>query len=186
MLLDATRELLAERGGAAASLDGIARRAGYSRQAVYRHFGSRAGLLKATLADIDERNEADAAVRRVLGAGDAEAVLADFIAWWAGHVPELAAVARRVYADRASDPELAGAWEDRMGALLRACRLVIGRLADEGRLRAGSDPQIAAELLWGSISIPLWDQLTGDLGWSASEYRDRVGALARHALLPDT
>jgi hypothetical protein len=38
-------------------------------------------------------------------------------------------------------------------------------------------------MLWGMLSIPLWDQLTGDRGWSEAEYRERIGSIARAALL---
>jgi AcrR family transcriptional regulator len=182
-LLDATRELLESPGATNAALEKIAARAGYSRQAVYRHFGSRAGLLTTVLADIDERGGAEASVKRVLGAGDAATVLDALIAWWAGYVGGFAGVARSVNAARDTDPELAAAWEDRMDALMGVCRLVIDRCAAEGRLRADLAPPVAAEMLWGMLSIPLWDQLTRDRGWSEAEYRERTGAIAQAALL---
>jgi len=182
-LLDATRELLESPGATNAGLERIAARAGYSRQAVYRHFGSRAGLLKAALADIDERAGAAASVERILGAGDASAVLDDLIAWWAGYVEGFAGVARSVYAGRTVDPGLAAAWEDRMEALMGVCRLVVDRCAAEGALRAGLERPVAAETLWAMLSIPLRDQLIGDRGWSRAEYRERIGSIARTALL---
>lgn len=183
-LLDATRELLESPGAANAGLERIAAQAGYSRQAIYRHFGSRAGLLKAALADIDERGGAEASVERILGAGDAIAVLEGLIAWWAGYVEGFAGIARSVYAGRTVDPGLAAAWEDRMEALMGVCRLVVDRCAAEGALRAGLERPVATEMLWGMLSIPLWDQLIGDRGWSKAEYRERIGAITRAALLP--
>jgi AcrR family transcriptional regulator len=182
-LLDATRELLEAPGATHAGLEKIASQAGHSRQAVYRHFGSRAGLLKAVLADIDERGGAEAAVREVLAAGDASAVLDGLVSWWAGYVAGFAGVARSVYAGRAADPALAAAWEDRMEALLGVCRLVVDRCAAEDRLRAGLERRVAAEILWGVLSIPLWDQLIVDRGWSEAEYRERIGSIASAALL---
>lgn len=182
-LLDATRELLESPGATEAGLERIAARAGYSRQAVYRHFGSRAGLLKAVLADIDERGGAEASVERILAARDADAVLDALAAWWAGYVAGFAGVARSVYAGRGADPALAAAWEDRMEALMRVCRLVVDRCAAEDRLRAALEPAVATEILWGLLSIPLWDQLIVDRGWSEAAYQQRIGAIARAALL---
>lgn len=182
-LLAATNELLEDPGETDASLQKIAARAGCSRQAIYRNFGSRAGLLKAALADIDERGGAEASVEEVLGAGDATAVLERLVSWWASYVPRFAGVARSVYARRTADPALAAAWDDRMDALMRVCLLVVDRCAAEQRLRAELKPPVAAEMLWGMLSIPLWDQLTGDRGWSESEYRERIGAIVRAALL---
>lgn len=182
-LIEATRELLETAGAGSTGLATIAARAGYSRQAVYRHFGSRAGLLKAVLADVDERGDARGAVEGILAAGDARTVIEALVAWWAGYVAGFAGIARGVIAGRAGDPELAAAWEDRMAALLEVCRLVVDRGASEGLLREQLDPAVAAEMLWGILSIPLWNQLIVDRGWSQTEYRERVGAIAEAALL---
>jgi AcrR family transcriptional regulator len=184
-ILDATRGLL-EEPGATVGMGRIAAAAGFSRQAIYRHFGSRAGLLKAVLADIDERAGAEAAVEDVLAAGDPAEVLEALVAWWTDYVAGFAGVARSVYAARASDPALAAAWEDRMEALMDVCRLVAGRCADAGQLRDELGRTAAAEVLWGLLSIPLWDQLVVDRGWSHARYRRRLGLTARATLLdPD-
>jgi AcrR family transcriptional regulator len=181
-ILDATRDLLEEPGSDGVGMARIAERAGYSRQAVYRHFGSRAGLLRSTLADIDERAGAEAEVARILDSADALATIDALVSWWGDYVGSFIGVARNVHAGRVSDPELAAAWEDRMQALLEVCRMVVGRCAEEGLLRAELGLEAAAEMLWGVLSVPLWDQLVTDRGWSRSEYQERVGILAREAL----
>lgn len=182
-ILDATRALLEEPGADGASLAQIAARAGYSRQAIYRHFGSRAGLLKATLADIDERGGAEAAVARIRQAGEASAGLDALVAWWADYVAGFVGVARRVYAARISDAELAAAWNDRMDALFDVCRLIVSDCARAGVLRPGLSAPAATELLWGLLSIPLWDQLRTDRGWTRGEYASRIALTARATLL---
>lgn len=182
-ILDATRELLEEPDCAAAGMARIAARAGYSRQAIYRHFGSRAGLLKAVLVDIDERAGAAAAVAGIREAGDPNAELEALVAWWTDYVAVFAGVARSVYAGRASDPALAAAWENRMEALLGVCRLVVADCAGAGGLRPGLSRPAAAELLWGLLSIPLWDQLRIDRGWSRTQYRRRLSLTVRATLL---
>jgi AcrR family transcriptional regulator len=182
-LIETTRELLETAGAGSTGLAAIAVRAGYSRQAIYRHFGSRAGLLKAVLADVDERGGAQEAVEGILAAEDARIVLSDLVYWWAGYVAGFAGIARSVIAGRATDPELDAAWGDRMDALLSVCRLVVDRCAGEGLLREELEPSVAAEMLWGILSIPLWNQMIVDRGWSQDEYRERVGAIAHAALL---
>lgn len=182
-LIEATRELLETSGASTTGLAAIATRAGYSRQAVYRHFGSRAGLLKAVLADVDERGDARRSVERILTAADARIVIHDLVCWWAGHVAGFAGIARSVIAGRAADPELAEAWADRMDALLGVCRLVVDRCAGDGLLRDELEPSVAAEMLWGILSIPLWDQLIAERGWSQADYQERIGAIAQAALL---
>jgi AcrR family transcriptional regulator len=182
-LIEATRELLESAGAGSTGLARIGARAGYSRQAIYRHFGSRAGLLKAVLADVDERGDARGAVARILSVEDARDVIPDLVAWWAGHVAGFAGIARSVIGGRATDPELAEAWEDRMDALLGVCRLVVDRCARDGLLREELDPSVAAEMLWGILSIPLWNQLIVERGWTQDEYRERVGAIAQAAVI---
>jgi AcrR family transcriptional regulator len=183
-ILDAARELLERPGPGGVGLEAVAARAGYSRQAIYRHFGSRAGLLQAVLADIDERGRAEDAVAGVLAVREPAAMLNALVAWWVEYVAGFAGVARSVYAGRAADPALEAAWEDRMRALLGVCELVAGRLSDQRALREELDAGAAAELLWGILSIPLWDQLTNDLGWSRELYRERVGLLAASLIRP--
>lgn len=182
-LIEATRELLETAGAESTGLATIAARAGYSRQAIYRHFGSRAGLLRAVLADIDERGRARQSVESILTAEGARAVLGDLVDWWAGYVAGFAGIARSVIAGRVTDPELDAAWENRMTTLLSVCRLVVDRCASEGLLREGLEPLVAAEMLWGILSIPLSHQLIVDRGWSQDEYRERIGAIAQAALL---
>lgn len=185
-LIDATRELLETPDAADIGLERIAAEAGYSRQAVYRHFGSRAGLLKAVLADVDERGGAEASIHGILAADDAAGVLDGLVAWWSAYVAGFIGIARSVYSGRATDPALAAAWDDRMSALMEVCRLVVNRCKRDGRLRAGLAAQPAAEMLWGLLSIPLWDQLINDTGWTRAEYRERMEHIARTALLSPT
>src|ERR1700749_3420167 len=54
-LLDAARELIAERGGRAVTLAAVGERSGYSRGLVTHHFGSRQGLLDALTLDLQDR-----------------------------------------------------------------------------------------------------------------------------------
>jgi AcrR family transcriptional regulator len=53
-LLDAALAVVARRGLARLSLDAVARAAGLSRQTVYRHFGSRDGLVTAVILREEE------------------------------------------------------------------------------------------------------------------------------------
>lgn len=154
----------------------VAAASGFSRMAVYRHFGSRAGLLTALLAHIDDAEGADAAVRDILSAPTPDETIERLFAWWAGYVPRFAGVARGVLAAKHADPDLAAAWDDRMRELRRVCDAV----AD----RSGHGPKARDELadeLWALVSVPLWMQLT-DEGWGAERYRRTMTRLALGAL----
>jgi polyketide synthase 12 len=55
VLLHAARQMLAERGANAVTMDGLAERANVGKGTVFRRFGSRAGIFQALL-DADERD----------------------------------------------------------------------------------------------------------------------------------
>jgi len=154
----------------------VAAASGYSRMALYRHFGSRAGLLTALLAHIDEAEEADAAVREILKAPTADEIVERLFAWWAGYVPRFAGVARGVLAAKDTDPDLRAAWEDRMRNLRRVCDAVADRAAQENNAR-----EALADQLWALVSVPLWIQLSND-GWDADRYTRTMTRLALAAL----
>jgi len=154
----------------------VAAASGYSRMAVYRHFGSRAGLLTALLAHIDEAEGADAAVREILSAPTTSETVERLFAWWAGYVPQFAGVARGVLAAKHADPDLLAAWDDRMRDLRRVCDAVADRSSDEAEAR-----EDLADELWVLVSVPLWIQLS-DEGWDAERYKRTMTRLALGAL----
>lgn len=166
-------------------MDAVAAEAGFSRQAIYRHFGSRAGLLTALLADIDETEGARASVERILAAPSGRESVALLVAWWTDYVPRFVGIARGVLAAKHADGDLRIAWDDRMRALHAVCRAVVERCrADEtgsARLPPAAD---ATDALWALLSVPLWIQLREDAGWSAARYRRHVTALAEAMLAP--
>ncbi len=154
----------------------VAAASGYSRMALYRHFGSRAGLLTALLAYIDEAEGAEDAVADVLAAGSPSDVVESLFAWWSGYVPRFAGVARGVLATKHADLDLQAAWDERMRALRRVCHQVAERCIQNGQ--GSSD---FAEELWVLMSVPLWIQLADD-GWDSDHYARTMANLASAAL----
>jgi hypothetical protein len=80
-ILAATRTLLEHKPPGEVSMDAVAAEAGFSRQAIYRHFGSRAGLLSEVLASIDVAEGAPQAVDRVLAAEPGSASIDALLEW---------------------------------------------------------------------------------------------------------
>jgi AcrR family transcriptional regulator len=163
-------------------MDMVAAESGFSRQAVYRHFGSRAGLLTALLEHIDVVEGAREAVDRVLAAPSGSACVERLFSWWAGYVPRFAGIARGVLAAKHADPDLRAAWDDRMRALRTVCAAVIDRCAADRTLAPGASTDEAVEILWALLSVPLWIQLTDDAGWTADRYARTMAATAVAAL----
>jgi AcrR family transcriptional regulator len=177
-ILAAARELVARRPASEVSMEAVATAAGFSRQAIYRHFGSRAGLLTALLASIDEAEGAREQVDYVLAAPTGRMCIERLVAWWTDYVPRFAGTARGVLAAKHADADLRVAWDDRMRALHEICRTVAERCRTDGTLTTGLSPTEAADALWALLSVPLWIQLRDDAGWSAERYREHVTALA--------
>ncbi len=154
----------------------VAAASGYSRMAVYRHFGSRAGLLTALLGHIDQVEGAEAAVREILTEPTAAKSIEGLFTWWAGYVPQFAGIARGVLAAKHADADLRAAWDSRMRDLRRVCDLVAERCS-----RESDSTENLADTLWVLVSVPLWIQLSDD-GWEIDRYRETMKRLALAAL----
>src|SRR3954453_10907754 len=87
-VLDAAWQRVLESGPAGVSVKDIAAAAGVSRQLVYFHYGSRAGLLAAMASHIDERSGFLAALAVARRRQPREALEALLRAWCA-YLPEL-------------------------------------------------------------------------------------------------
>jgi AcrR family transcriptional regulator len=185
-ILSATRSLLERDPAGEVSMDAVAAEAGFSRQAIYRHFGSRAGLLTALLESIDAAEGAPRAVERILAAESGPASIDALFAWWVDYVPRFVGIARGVLAAKHADGDLRLAWDDRMHALLAVCRAVVERCWADGVSEAEPSPEEAAQTLWALLSVPLWIQLREDAGWSAEQYCRRLSTVAAAALYSTT
>ena len=144
-VLEATMELLAERGYATLSMAAIAERAGVGKPAIYRRFAGKADVALAAIATALPEMRAPAATgdparrfRRLID----EALPAD----GEGYV----ALIGGLIAERRRHPELIRGFRERILLPRRA----IGRAAIEeaqrrGELRADLDPEHALDLLAG-------------------------------------
>ena len=84
---------------------------------------------------------------------------------------------------RRQDPAMESAWQDRLANRLRGARAIVARMSAEGTLRPGLEEAAAADLLWSVTSLRMWDDLVAQRGWTADQYRDRVGRLLLKALV---
>jgi AcrR family transcriptional regulator len=148
-ILEATVELLDEQKYADVTIEAIARRAGVSKQTIYKWWTSKPKLaMEACLA----RSQSSF---RVPDTGHAEQ---DLLAW----LTEIFSILRRgnsratwasLIAEAQSDPELAKEFRDTYIAERRkvGARL-IERGIERGELRADTDVQVVLDLLYG----PIW------------------------------
>lgn len=146
-ILDATLELLAEVGYPSMTLDHVAAKAGVSKPAIYRRWGSKAQLATAALA----RLQASAAPAR---SGDARADLVTLLASFRRLLlrPHGLALIGTLLAEEHSNPELIALFRERIVAARRAqVRSLLEEAAARGELRRAADLDAATNALIGSF-----------------------------------
>ncbi len=147
-LVEAARELFAEKGFAATSRDEIAGRAGVTRGALYHHFDSKTAVAAAVVAQLEE----ELVARVVAAAGEAVGVR------------EQLHLGCRAYMDACADPTVARVLADAPAVLgAAACRALdaeaclplledaFARASDEG-VEVPGDSAVAAALLLGFLN----------------------------------
>lgn len=147
-ILEATREILADGGVHALTVEGVAARAGVAKTTIYRRWRSKHELALAVLIDMVE------AVVAVPEAGDTRRELTALVA---GAVRILGGtlmgrVMQGLVSDLASDPALAEDFRRRVVAVREAeVRRLVERGVARGDLRADADPELVHELLFGPV-----------------------------------
>jgi AcrR family transcriptional regulator len=173
-ILDATWTLIEEQGAEDLSMEEVAERAGVSRRAIYLHFPTRAELLVSLMAHMDRELDIEASLRPVLQAPDGLIALKEFTNHLASYHPRILAVVQAVDRARRSDEAARALWDRAMEAWHRACRTLVERIAEEGRLSPGWSREEATDLLWALMSVDLLEDLTVDRGWSPERYGEAL------------
>jgi len=181
-ILEATWDLIEERGARFRLLD-VAERAGVSRQALYLHFDDRTGLLLALVAFLDESLQADKRAAHVFTAHSGPEMLERAVALYATLAPRIDRVAQVLDAAQSEDPAVRAAWRDRMDNRYAAHLSIVRHLADEGLLAEEWTIDEAAALFHATMLPGTWRELTGELGWTADEYRTALTLFLRRALI---
>ena len=156
-IIEAARDVISSSGFHRMSVDQVADRSGVTRATVYYQFGSKLGLFEAIASDFERRagHERFDALWRLRPAEMLPAFFRETVRFWATdpilvrHIVGLAAIdddARRV-----AEAHDAGRRAD--------LRAMIDRLAGEGLLRTGVNPDHATTVLWLLSSFEAFDQL---------------------------
>lgn len=147
-ILAATRELLAEGGVGALTVQGVAARSGVAKTTIYRRWRGKDELALAVLVDMVE------SVSSTPDLGDTRRELIRFV----GKAVKILSttlmgrVMQGLVSDLATDPDLATAFRSRVVALrLSETRRVIERGITRGELRADVNVELVHELLFGAV-----------------------------------
>ncbi|WP_417809848.1 TetR/AcrR family transcriptional regulator [Thioclava sp.] len=167
---------LAANHGSNLKLTEVAAKAGVSRQAIYLHFGDRAGLLLALVRHMDETLDLRRRLAHVQAAPDGGELLERAMRlnthFWSAVFP----VARILEAAQNDDPALGSAWRDRMAYRQKSFAAMIRQIADMGELSPDWDIEEAAALLFATTHFDTWRELTQHFGWTEDRY---VSAMTR-------
>ena len=181
-ILDATWKLVAEEGGRF-KLSDVAARASVSRQAVYLHFGDRAGLLVGLVEHMDDTLDLGESLAEVHAAPDGgsllEAAMRLNTTFWGQVFP----VAQVLEAAQHDDEALGAAWRNRMRFRHAAFRAMIEALAERGELDKVWSIDDAAATLYAVAHFDTWRELVIELDWTDGIYIESMTRLLRRALL---
>ncbi|MPZ92687.1 MAG: TetR family transcriptional regulator [Actinobacteria bacterium] len=175
-ILLATWEAI-EEIGADIRLRDVAERAGVSRQAVYLHFGDRGNLLLALVEFMPETLGFPKLLAHVFAATSGVEMLRRAVELHSTYNAKIDSVARVLEAAQYQDPALGAAWRERMTRSRAAHRMIVQRIADEGRLADGWTVEDAGDLFYTVTMQTPWRELTRELGWSSDRYAERMTKL---------
>src|ERR1035441_4492998 len=146
-ILTATVELLADRGLAAMSIEEVAARAGVGKTTVSR--GGRAKGLLALAAFVPSFREEQPLPDTGTLRGDLVAALRGWVR--AVTQPPMGPMLTGLIAAAQYDPELRGAWRDRVLEPLRTQhRIMLDRAIGRGEIRASVDRDVILDLFFGA------------------------------------
>jgi AcrR family transcriptional regulator len=172
-ILETAWRLVGERGVQAVTVADIAAASGVSRQLVYHHFDSRAGLLVAMARHHDGASgfRSRFVASRELGPVEG---LETLLRLWLQYVPLILPVARALEAAVITGDEGGAAWRDRMDDIHEAFRLAVERIDGEGRLARGWTVDSAADWVYARSHVSTWQHLVVDRGWPVKTYVERT------------
>jgi AcrR family transcriptional regulator len=174
-------ELFAERGYQATTVAAIAEAAGVAVQTVYAAFGSKAGVLKALLTEMEDEAQATAWRTRIDAAAPVDRLRA-FAGWTASilSVSRRAIMAAQHAGGAPGIVELKAEGDRRRRAALDR---LLAALDAEGVLRPGLDRRRAIDRAWVLTGVELYLAITSGCGWSDADYAEWLGDLLVDQLL---
>jgi AcrR family transcriptional regulator len=181
-ILDAARLLFETKGYFATGLEGVAKKAGVSRQAIYLHFNAKAELLHALHERVNEQDVAPA-MARVWAARDADHALDVWVEASAEAIPKFIGIANALNTARQFDTDVEATWEAPKNSHYEECLRLAKWLRKEKRLRQGMTAADAADILWNLSGIWAYESLVHDRGWSVKRWTTWLKATLRQLLV---
>jgi AcrR family transcriptional regulator len=184
-LLSAARQVLETQGFEAMTMATVAERAGVTRRSVYLHYASRAELVAALFEYVNQAEGLADSQAAVWAAPDAVTALAEWAAHIARYMPRILSVARAVEQVHRVDPDAGSQRARAMRSRHGACRRLMTRLADEGRLADTWTVDEAADMLMALTSLDFVETLLVDRRWSRRRFVEHYQTLLYATFVAD-
>lgn len=178
----AALELFAEHGFGGTTVTAIAERAGVAAQTIYATFGTKAAILQALLARLEDDAGAPEWRDRIAAADDPAAKLAAFAHWSAAIFSTSKAVITASQG-AAGDPAIVELRAEADRHRRQALTALVGILADRGALAAGLSRQRAVDRAWMLTGVELYLAATDGCGWADGDYASWLAGLLAQQLL---
>ena len=188
-ILDAARELFAERGYAATPMTAVAHRAGVALDTVYASAGRKPELarllIETAISGTDRAVPAEQRdyVQAIQAAPDARAKIALYAAAITAIAPRMAPVLGIIRQAVPGEPELAALWTEIAERRAANMRRFVADLAAVAPLRL--DLAQAADIVWATNATELYDLLVGQRGWTPQRYQHFLTDTWSRLLLAD-
>jgi len=188
-VIAAASRLFSEQGYAATSIEEIAAAAGVSRATVFASVGGKAKLLKTALdvAIVGDDEPVSLPERPRSKAIRSEPDPRKYLALYAELITEmdgrLAAIHEAVRGAAGVDPDARALWESHLAQHRQGAANVIGDLIRKGGLRAGLDPETAADIVW-LLGPAAYHMLVHRRGWSPERFQEWLTETFVSQLLP--
>jgi AcrR family transcriptional regulator len=188
-ILDAARELFAERGYAATPMTAVADRAGVALDTVYASAGRKPELarllIETAISGTDRAVPAEQRdyVQAIQAAPDARAKIALYAAAITAIAPRMALVLGIIRQAVPGEPELAALWTEIAERRAANMRRFVADLAAVAPLRL--DLAQAADIVWATNATELYDLLVGQRGWTPQRYQHFLTDTWSRLLLAD-
>jgi AcrR family transcriptional regulator len=174
-ILDAARQLFAERGYTATPMTAIADRAGVALDTVYAAAGRKPELarllIETAISGTDQAIPAEQRdyVQAIQAATDAETKIAVYAAAITAIAPRMALVLGIIQQAGPAEPELAQLWTEIAERRARNMRMFVADLAAVAPLRL--NPDEAADIVWATNAAEMYQLLVGQRGWTPERYQ---------------
>ena len=187
-ILDAARQLFAERGYTATPMTAVADRAGVALDTVYAAVGRKPELarllIETAISGTDQAIPAEQRdyVQAIQAALDAKTKIAIYAAAITAIAPRMALVLG-IIQQAAAEPELAALRTEIAERRAANMRRFVADLATVAPLRL--DPGQAADIVWATNSAELYQLLVGQRGWTPQRYEQFLSDTWQRLLLAD-